>query len=205
MRIEIVRELDLDDDQLEIPWTSPSGSALRYVDLKRFPEKIRRLPECRGYPALGALLSKVNAPGSNLRTAKCDVWKTTELAQDERLDFKLPFKTGGYVDLVFERAELRARLGAHLRFGKKLARALRRFPVQGQMEIVVRRCLFHPPEVRGYALTLFVHAYGTSRTEAKAEWGRALAALGDALSQTSPRGPPFSRKGAVRSSPRPRL
>ncbi len=180
MRIEILQELDADDARLEIPWASPHPK-LRYWDLKCFPHQIARLPECRKFPPLILLLRKINAPGSNLRSAKCDAWSTTELAEDERLDFKLPFKTASYVDVVFDRGGRPPRLKAHLQFARVVQAKLRTFRVQGQMEIVIRRCLFHPEELWGYALTFFVHAYGSTPGEAKKEWTRALKALAEAL------------------------
>jgi hypothetical protein len=177
VRTEIVQELDPGDARLEIPWAGPAGRALRYLDLKRFPREMARLPECRRQPALAGLLRALNRPGSKFRTAKCDVWTTSRLAEDERLDFKLPFKAGCYLDLVLERAALRKRLNAHRRFAERLSQALKSFRARAQMEIVVRRCLFHPGDYWGYALTLFLHAYGETAAKAKREQARALEAL----------------------------
>lgn len=194
MRIEIVQELDAGDNKLEIPWPrprrkpghprrarQPTGSTPSYVDLKKHPEKTAHLPECRNFPALTALLARINARGSRLQSAKCDVWTTTELAEDERLDFNLPFKTGSYVDVVFDRAKSRKSLAAHAGLAKRVQSHLGGFRVQGQMEIILRRCLFHPKEIWGYALTFFVHAYGWTRAEAKAEWSREIEVLGETL------------------------
>ena len=180
VRIEIIQELDADDAKLEIPWAGPHPR-LRYRDLKRFPGQIARLPECRKFPPLKSLLRKINAPSSTLRSAKCEAWSTAELAEDERLDFSLPFKTGSYVDVVFDRAGRPPRLEAHLQLAGKVRTKLRTFRIQGQMEIVIRRCLFHPKKFWGYALTFFVHAYGSTPHQANNEWTRALKALADAL------------------------
>jgi hypothetical protein len=180
VRIEIVRELGPDDARLEIPWHSPHPK-LRYWDLKRHPSYMARLPECRKFPVIKSLLKKINAPASGLRSAKCDVWCTSDLAEDERLDFNLPHKTGSYVDVVFDSAARFCRLWAHLRFAEGVQENLRSFRIAGQMEIVIRRCLFHPGKIRGYAVTFFVHAYGTTPRAAKGEWIRALDALAGAL------------------------
>ena len=177
MRIEIVRELDPDDPKLEIPWLGPPGRTLRYRDLKRHPREIERLAECRRHTALRAVPRALNRPGAKFRTAKCDVWTTTRLAEDERLDFNLPCKAGSYLDLVFERRAFRQRLNVHLRLAERLSRALKPFRARAQMEIVVRRCLFHPRNYWGYALTLFLHAYGETAAKAKKEQARALEAL----------------------------
>lgn len=203
VRIEIIQELDPDDARLEFPGAAPSRSGLRYVDLKRFPEKIGELPECRKFPLLRSLLSRVNARGLPIRTVKCDVWTTRKLAEDERLDFRLPSKTASYVDVVFDRPGLRTRLDAHVRFAERTKRALRAFRVQGQMDIVVRRCLFHPRNRWGYALTFFVHGYGATRSEATQEWGRALSALTEALSRGRMERHGAQTRSAARRSSRP--
>lgn len=181
MRVEILRELEADDPELEIPWASPHDARLRYVDLRRFPEKIDELPECRRYPALAGLLRKVHRTGCTLRTAKCDVWATSKLAEDERVDFPEAVKVGSYVDLFFASSWVNSRLTPHLRLGKKLETYMRPCRVQAQAEVAVRRCLFHPGERWGYYVTIFLHAYGKTRAEAKKEWNRAVDWLGDGL------------------------
>ena len=185
VRTELIEELDAGDATLEIPWASSTEPRLRYIDLKTFPEEIDRLEECRRHPSLAALLRAIHSPGSLFRTAKCDVWTTTRLSEDERIDFKLPFKAGGYVDLLFDRVRLNSRLEPQLRLGRMLEQAARPWRRQAQMEIAVRRCLFHPRERWGYYLTIFIHAYGSSRGEAKREWDRATQSLGEALSAAS--------------------
>lgn len=200
MRVEIIEELESGDPTLEIPWASTQDPHLRYIDLKLFPEKIESLKECRRYPPLAGLLRKVHGAGSVFRTTKCDVWTTTQLAEDERLDFGMPFKVGSYVDLVFERVRLNSRLQPQLRLGEKLGLFLRPCRVQAQTEVAVRRCLFHPKDRWGYYLTIFLHAYGATRSEAKKEWGRAIDSLGDALVKI---GPIFQDQGANGPDSRP--
>ena len=177
MRVEIIRELDPDDDMLEIPWANPQDPGLRYVDLKAHPQAIATLGECRRYPPLALMLRAINAPGSVLRSAKCDVWTTSDLTEDERLDFGLPHKIGSYVDVVLEYPKFNSDPDLQVELGEKLRRALRHLRLQAQMEICLRRCLFHPEERWGYCLTIFVHAYGQTQVEAEQEWARAMAAL----------------------------
>ena len=183
MRVEIVKEIDPGDETLEIPWANPEDPRLRYVELKTHPALITQLEECRRFPPLADFLRKVNSAESSFRTAKCDVWATTELTEDERLDFRLPFKMGSYVDLLFDRSEFNSALGDHLQLGEKLRQALATFHASAQVEVSVRRCLFHPEERWGYYLTLFTHAYGADPEEAAREWGRALNAMGEALAR----------------------
>lgn len=189
--METIQELEPGDPWLEIPWASPHNTLLRFIDLKKFPQKVEHLKECRKYPPLAGLLRKANAAGSALRSAKCDVWSTTKLAPDERLDFDTRYKIGIYVDLVFDHNRLSSHLDSHLRLGKKLEKLLSRCRVRAQMEIAVRRCLFHPRAQRGYYLTIFVHAYGATRAQAKKECDRAVDCLGNALAKI---GPSFRRR-----------
>ncbi len=181
MRVEILLELEPGDDLLELPWVSPAASTLRYVDLKKLPEEIHQLAECRRFPPLATLLHKINAPGSAFRSAKCDAWTTTKLTEEEFLDFKLPFKIGSYVDIVFDRPEFSSDLDHHIRVGEEIAQLLLQCRIQAQLEIAIRHCLFHPKERWGYYFTAFVHAYAATSAEAKEEWSRAIGALGDAL------------------------
>lgn len=185
VRVDVIQELDSTDPTLEIPWASPTDPDLHYIDLRACPQQIDQLAECRKYPALAALLRQVNAADTSLRTAKCDIWVTTELAEDEQLEFKLPCKVGSYVDLVFDRADWNSRLQPYLHLGNELSRRLDQVQVQvqAQVEACVRRCLFHPEERWGYYLTLFTHAYGASPHEAEEAWQRALRAVGNALAQ----------------------
>ncbi len=183
MRVEIVRELDPDDDKLEVPWASLTDPGLQYVDLKAAPDKAEQLEECRRFPPLTTLLRLINRAGSLFRSAKCGVWKTTELTEDERVDFGLPYKVGSYVDVLFDNAKFNSRLEYHLQFGEKLKQALRNARGKAQIEVCVRRCLFHPEERWGYYLTIFTHAYGADAAEAEGEWRRAVGALGEGLGQ----------------------
>lgn len=183
MRVEIVKETDPGDDRLEIPWASPEIPHLHYVDLKAHPESIGQLQECGRFPVLADFLREVNSAESLFRTAKCDVWTTTELTEDEWQDFQLPFKMGSYVDLFFDRPEFNSALEPQLRLGEKLCQALARFRAPAQLEVCVRRCLFEPEERWGYYLTVFIHAYGGDPEEAAREWSRTLEALGKALAR----------------------
>ena len=187
VRIEVIEELDPGDPRLEIPWASPTNPRLRYIDLKKFPEEIDRLKECRRRPALAGLLRTIHLRGRVFRTAKCDAWSTTRLSEDEQMDFQLPFKAGGYVDLLFDRVRLNSSLKDQRQLGRMLEHALCHTRLSAQVEIAARRCLFHPRDRWGYYLTIFVHAYGSSRAEAMAEWDRAIQALAEALARASER------------------
>jgi hypothetical protein len=183
MRVEVVRELDPDDPKLEVPWASPNEPQVGYVDLKRFPQKVEEVTECRQFPPIAGLLRGINRPASLFRSAKCDVWRTGELTEDELSDFALPFKVASYVDLLFDRAGLNSDLALHFQLGGRIGQSLKRLRVQAQIEIAVRRCLFHPDERWGYYLTIFVHAYGVTNHDAEAQWNRTIDALGRTLEE----------------------
>jgi hypothetical protein len=181
MRVEITKEIDPGDDTLEIPWAGPEKIGPPYVDLKAHPALADQLEECHRFPPLAEFLGQLNSPQSLFRTAKCDAWATTDLAEDERLDFRLPFKMGSYVDLLFDRSEFNTVLEHQIQLGERLRQALTSFRIQAQLEVCIRRCLFHPEERWGYYLTLFTHAYGVDADEAVREWARALEAQRKAL------------------------
>ena len=201
MRVEINSELESGDPALEIPWASPKQPRLKYVDLKKHPEKIASLPECRNHPPLAQFLHRINSSESAFHTAKCGVWVTAELEEDEGLDFQHPVKVASYVDLVFDRRDYRSRLKPHLRLAKELEKSLAVCRLPAQIDIVLRQCLFHENRKWGYSLTIFVHAYGSTRLQAKEAWGCALGNLGSALLKISPS---LIKKSAKRLDPRTR-
>jgi hypothetical protein len=177
MRVDIHQELDPGDPQLELPWEDESGSGLRYVDIKAHPELALHLAECQNRPALAKLLEAINSP--ICRTAKCDVWETNDLAEDERRDFGLACKVGSYVDVILDEPKFNARVEPQLLLAGLIAKGAENLRVQAQLEICVRRCLFHP-ERRGHYLTLFIHAYGETADEAEKEWDRVCAWMAEA-------------------------
>ena len=181
MRVDLNQELNPGDDTLEIPWSDPANPQRRYVDLKAQPELVEFVEECREHPALADFLRQVNSSRSPFRTAKCDVWATTDLAEEECRDFDLPQKVGSYVDLLFDSAPSSSRLETQLELGAHLECRLAGLHVQAQLEICVRRCWFQDGDRWGYYLTLFLHGYGSSHEEAVREWGRALAGVQKAL------------------------
>jgi hypothetical protein len=181
MRVEILQELGPDDARLEIPWASADDLTLAYIDLKTFPDNAEELDECRSRPVLGSLLRAINRPDSLLRSAKCHVWITHELAEEERWDFDFPVKVGSYLDLLFDSPDLKASLAPHLRLAEEIERGMKETRLQAQMDIAVRRCLFHAEENWGYYLTLFIHAYGATENEAEAAWTLALLNLREVL------------------------
>jgi hypothetical protein len=161
-----------------MPWGDPSTVGAGYVDIKLHPNLVSDIPECRGRPALADLLLRINA--STFRTAKSGVWETTELAEDEQMDFGLPRKVGSYIDLLIDDSARNSHLEPQLALAHRIEESVRDLRVQAQLEISVRRCLFHPDERWGFYLTVFVHAYGRTPREAEDERDRVLRRLTEA-------------------------
>jgi hypothetical protein len=177
MRVDLRQETEPGDPVLEIPWSDPDRPACRYIDVKRHPEGAIELEECRRYPALGQFLLRVNSPESSFRTAKCDVWATSELELEERLEFAMPCKVGSYVDLMFERADLSSRCEPYKNLAEGLTQRLKEHLPLAQLDLVIRRCFFRLEDRWGYYVTLFLHAYGGTPQDAEALWGTAVELL----------------------------
>lgn len=184
MRVEITQETDPDDSTLEIPWSDPADPGRRYIDLKENPAAADNLEECKRYPALGGLLRQANAAHSPFGTAKCDVWSTEELTEEER-DFRLPHKVASYVDLFIRGPELNGSLETNLRLAQNIAAHLRSIRLSAELEICARRCRFRREDRWGYYLTVFTHAYGATPQTAEQEWNLAMEAVAEALEEAA--------------------
>jgi hypothetical protein len=64
---------------------------------------------------------------------------------------------------------------------EEIERGMKETRLQAQMDIAVRRCLFHAEENWGYYLTLFIHAYGATENEAETAWTLTLLNLREVL------------------------
>ena len=186
MEADFSIEMGHDDPVLDFPWTDPAGK-LAYFDLRRQPEMSARVEEAREYPELAEFLRSANSARSVLESAKCDVWETGELSQEEEI-FNASHKFASYVDLVFSDIGRRGSLKRHEEFAKKLTELLRRAPEIGAaVEICIRRCFFHDAgEVReGCYFTLYVSGYGNDVALARRNWGIAMKLVANAIVQLS--------------------
>jgi len=115
---------------------------VRFYDLKNQPELLQQVPEAVAYPELGAFLARINAAGFPLATAKCDAWRSSEVAPEEEIYGDRKFVS--YVDLVFEDEAARYSFENHEAFAKKLCRLLSQTPeIPAAVEVVIRRCYYH--------------------------------------------------------------
>lgn len=142
MQADFSVELGRDAPALEIPWRS-DDPLVRYYDLKTHPELVSHIPEATAYPELGAFISRINAAGFPLATAKCDAWSSAEVAPEEEIFGDRKFVS--YVDLVFVDQGDRCSFGKHEVFAKELCRLLGHAPeIAATVELVIRHCYYHP-------------------------------------------------------------
>lgn len=187
MQADYAVELGREDAALELPWRSEDGST-RYYDLKHNSELVTQIPEAIGAPELITFLTRINAAAFPLATAKCDLWFTTELAEDEEV-FGAAGKFVSYVDLVFSNHGPRSSLERHESLARSLCELLKRAPeMAASVELVIRRCYFHiegsaDESQDGYAITAYVSGFGNDEQEARKRWSIALTLLQHALVQ----------------------
>jgi hypothetical protein len=188
MQAESSIELGPDAPALEIPWSSPDGS-VRFLDLRVRPELLLELPEAVQNRDLARFLTALNGERSHLQTAKCDVWITNELGEDEGV-FEAEWKFGSYVDVVLTAPEEQADFALHEGIAGKLAKLLRKAPeLSAAAEFVVRRCYFHRSMAEpdrsddGFCITMFLNGYGDDESQARQRWVIGMELLQNAVAQ----------------------
>jgi hypothetical protein len=141
MQADFSVELGRDAPALEIPWHSDNPN-VRYSDLKHHPELLLQIPEAQAYPELASFLSRINAAGFPLATAKCDVWSSSDVAPEEEIFGDRKFAS--YIDLVFVEQGDQCSFEKHEAFAKELCRLLGHAPeIAATVELVIRHCYYH--------------------------------------------------------------
>ncbi|OAI56673.1 hypothetical protein AYO50_00360 [Acidobacteria bacterium SCGC AG-212-P17] len=140
MQADFSVELGPDAPALEIPWRS-DDPRVRYYDLKNHPELVQQIPEVIAFPELGAFLTRMNATGFPLATAKCDTWLSNEVDPEEEVFGDRKFVS--YVDLIFvDEADQRS-FEKHEAFSRELCRLLSHAPeIAATVELVIRHCYY---------------------------------------------------------------
>jgi len=106
---------------------------------------VQQLPEAQAYPELASFLSRINAPGFSLTTAKCDAWSTSEVTPEEESFGDCKFVS--YIDLVFVDQEDRCSFEKHEVFVRELCGLLSHAPeIPAAVELVIRHCYYHQEE-----------------------------------------------------------
>ena len=193
-------ELGKDDPALELPWSS-GDAATRYYDVKQHPDLVLQIPEAVSFPELCAFLTRINAAGFPLQTAKCDLWYSEEVLPEEEI-FNAPGKFVSYIDLVFAANAAssgegsgaiarRLNLEQHEALAKDLCTLLKRAPdIAATVELVIRRCYFRQernPEKSddGFCITTYVSGFGGDKAEARQRWSIAITLVQNALVQVA--------------------
>src|SRR5215831_15220655 len=221
MQADYVLELGREDPALELPWGMPSllpssspsrtpspceAGGSRYYDLKRNPDLVLQIPEALRSPELSAFLTRINAAGFPLQTAKCDLWYSQELSLEEEI-FGAAGKFVSYVDLVFTEDQAapsepdgvtsatstakRLALEQHEALAKSLCALLKRAPeMKAAIELVIRRCYYHPEgnsedSSDGFCISAYVSGFGDDQPEARQRWSIAIKLLQHALVQAA--------------------
>jgi hypothetical protein len=145
MQADFSVELGGDAPALEIPWSSDDPHVC-YYDLKKYPELMQKIPEAAAYPELGSFLSRINAIGFPLATAKCDAWASNEVAPEEEIFGDRKFVS--YIDLVFVDQGDRCSFEKHEAFAKELCGLLGQAPqIAATVELVIRHCYYHQQNI----------------------------------------------------------
>lgn len=179
-------ELGGEDPVLDFPWTDASGR-LAYFDLKRHPELLEQIEEGQRFPELADFLRGANSARSEVESAKCDAWTTTDLTPEEEI-FAASHKFASYVDLVSSDSDQRQSFPEHERFAKRLVALLRRAPeVSSSAEVCVRRCFFGEASEasEGFYFTVYVNGYGNDEAAARQNWAIGMRLVANAIEQLS--------------------
>jgi hypothetical protein len=191
MQADYSVELGQDDPALELPWRSDDSSN-RYFNLKLHPDLVLNIPEARNHPELSAFLSRINASGFPVETAKSDAWFGRELTPEEEI-FGAACKFVCYVDLLFSDEGPRFSLEKHEWLAQEICHLLKRAPeMAAAADFIVRHCHYHlggnENDSRiGFCITAYVTGYGDSPEEALKRWTIALKLLQNALVQVAKR------------------
>jgi hypothetical protein len=192
MQADFSVELGPDDPTLTVPWSAPDGS-LRFYDLRRQPDLLLFVEESIHYPELGEFLTRVNSERSLLQSAKCDVWFTTELGEDEQI-YGARGKFGSYVDLFYSAPQPRASFADHEALAHRLTALLARAPeLPSALDLLIRRGYFEESPGsqlhQGFYFSCYVLGYGDEEADARRHWSVALKLVENALLQLAARRP----------------
>ena len=188
MQADFAVEVGADTQSLELPWASADGG-VRYLDLRARPELLLELKEAAENHDLAEFLITVNASPSIFQSAKCDLWTSDKMDEEDAV-FGAQWKYGSYVDLLLASGEQRLSFDWHERFVRELCGLLRKAPeFAAAVEFVVRRCHFHVESDEdsqpGFCVTFYLYGYGDDESEARSRWNVGIKVVQNALVQWS--------------------
>lgn len=170
---------------MEADWAAEIGPNLPvveadwpgFVDLRRKPDAVDRIPEAVRHAGLRTALLQLNAPESPLRTTKCDLWALTA-AEIDPLEFgcvpdSVAIGMACYIDVVAIDATLFASFERHESWAKIATLEMRRAPMgPGRVDLVIRAA--RAADREGFAITLYAAGCGADSCSACASWSAAL-------------------------------
>jgi len=173
------------DWEVEIGGEAPVIDALwpGFVDLRHSPERVSELQESAQFPALAAVLVRLNADGSRVWTSKCDVWQVNEFDPDE-LDAPCEsalHATACYIELLPENEEQWPTPVAATEWCGKLCTRLHAVPLRcARVDFIVRQAIASE-EGAALGVTAYLTASGPTEAAAARVLAAALAALADSI------------------------
>jgi hypothetical protein len=173
------------DWEVEIGGGAPVIEALwpGFVDLRRHPERIAEIAEAAAFPPLARLLLALNAAGSPLWTAKCDLWEP--VPEETPVDEATQAALACYVDLLPLEGTVFLHWQEAEAFCRDLAQRLAQISLpECRVELVVRQAIAGQAE--GFGFTAYLSAAGQNRSSAAEALGAALAAFAGAIPASQP-------------------
>jgi len=161
---------------IEADWAGLHGSS-GFVDLRGSPERVGEIAETAAFPPLAALLLALNAPGSSVRTSKCDMWNPEA---DEMACYIDVLPREGTVFGAWQQAEAFCR-----EYVARLeAIALPECGPECRVDLVIRQAV--AGEAEGFGITAYLSAKATQSIGTAAALAAAMAGLADALPPVVP-------------------
>jgi hypothetical protein len=164
-----------------------------FVDLRWTPEstrnlpaRVRSLPEVIQFPALAAVLDRLNSQHSPVWTSKCDFWPLLGAEEFDADELDAPpacsaHAMGCYLDLLPKSDQQWPSPGAVEAACKELCARLHVAPLRCcRVDLIIRRAQIAPGLI-DTGITAYITACGTAASEARAALETALTTFADAL------------------------
>jgi len=163
-----------------------------FVDLGREPHRVSELEEVRDFAPLGTALLRLNAAGSPVDTAKCDVWTAEEWPDADEMDAAGEVLMAGvacYVDLLARTPW--TTVEAAVAVARESAQMLARAPQSGaRIDLVVRLAVLADGRT-AYGITAYVQAAAAEAADARVRLAAALAQLAETVSPQTAAAPSY--------------
>ncbi len=184
------------DWEIEIGGDAPIIDAYwsGFVDLRTTPERISEVVEVESLPGLADALMRLNRPGQQYWSAKCDVWILTEFDPDE-MDAPRTSSNDAiacYIDILPAAPGEWREVSEASAWCEQLCRALQASP-QGacRADLILRRASEGPGH-DALGVTAYISACGSNPMLAETNLDAALAVFAESIT-SMPRDPAFQK------------